>query len=691
MRLGEATVEIHAATDQLRQGLGEAENQVTSTMGSIHEKMMTISKVAGGVLLGLGAAVAGLGVIGTVTAMDMEKGQSRVQAALGLTEDKAKEVGGAAQEAWKMGFGESIEDATEQVRIIGQTMGDFSSRSQQEIADLTTSVLAIGDAFDQDTREISNSVRSLTQNFKGLSEQEALDLITYGFQNGANASDDLLDTLTEYSPQFAALGFSSDQFMSTLIQGAQSGAYNMDVVGDAVKELRLRMTDMSDEAIEVLESVGLNAEELEDSFNKGGDAAQEALKTVVDKLNETEDKTLQNKLGLELFGVKWEDLAPQVATAIDVMDKGLDGVEGSTDKLKDNLKSNISDQWEIIKRSAQSALGEIMLPLIQDATPHIETMAKGFQKVAEGTKKFMDKWKESGSFMDTFDKFFSEDTKQIIFLVAGAIGGIMVFAIYSLATSLFALAPAIWAAITPILPFIAIGMAVAALAYLIWDNWDFLVEMLGAAWEWIKSTAMKTFTILAAFFRVHWAMMKKIFGPPVKWIVDLVMKNWELVKTVSSKVWNKISSSLEKVWNGIKSVASNVWGSIWGTIKGMLNNSIGGINTLIRGLNKVIEGTNKVSGSGIPKVPQIPKLAKGGIITGPTLAMVGEGRHSEAVLPLSDKVFSELGQGIANHLSGKVGDKQEVIVNVMLDGKQIYPIIRKELRSDLTGSLGGAR
>jgi hypothetical protein len=32
--------------------------------------------------------------------------------------------------------------------------------------------------------------------------------------------------------------------------------------------------------------------------------------------------------------------------------------------------------------------------------------------------------------------------------------------------------------------------------------------------------------------------------------------------------------------------------------------------------------------------PNIPMLASGGIVTGPTLAMIGEGAHDEAVVPL---------------------------------------------------------
>lgn len=34
-------------------------------------------------------------------------------------------------------------------------------------------------------------------------------------------------------------------------------------------------------------------------------------------------------------------------------------------------------------------------------------------------------------------------------------------------------------------------------------------------------------------------------------------------------------------------------------------------------------------------IPEIPMLAAGGIATGPSLAMVGEGREPEAILPLS--------------------------------------------------------
>ena len=74
--------------------------------------------------------------------------------------------------------------------------------------------------------------------------------------------------------------------------------------------------------------------------------------------------------------------------------------------------------------------------------------------------------------------------------------------------------------------------------------------------------------------------------------------------------------------------------------KGIANGAIGGLNSVIDGLNDLLEfdiplGFGKKWTLDAPDLPHIPKLANGGIITKPTLAMIGEGREAEAVIPLS--------------------------------------------------------
>ena len=51
----------------------------------------------------------------------------------------------------------------------------------------------------------------------------------------------------------------------------------------------------------------------------------------------------------------------------------------------------------------------------------------------------------------------------------------------------------------------------------------------------------------------------------------------------------------------------------------------------------------------MPKIPTIPLLARGGIVDQPTLAMIGEKRKKEAVVPLEDTSFvDKLMEAIAN-------------------------------------------
>jgi hypothetical protein len=67
----------------------------------------------------------------------------------------------------------------------------------------------------------------------------------------------------------------------------------------------------------------------------------------------------------------------------------------------------------------------------------------------------------------------------------------------------------------------------------------------------------------------------------------------------------------------------------------------------------------------LPKIANIPFLADGGIVSKPTLAMIGEGGESEAVIPLSK-------------LSGLTGGKTANIY-VELDGQTIARAIGEPL------------
>lgn len=97
----------------------------------------------------------------------------------------------------------------------------------------------------------------------------------------------------------------------------------------------------------------------------------------------------------------------------------------------------------------------------------------------------------------------------------------------------------------------------------------------------------------------------------------------------------------DRAWSGIKTIFKGVFDSLWGIVKLPLNLIIGGINKVIDGLNSVSISMPAWLGGGTfgLSIPHIPKLAKGGLAYGPTLAMVGDNPGArvdpEVVAPLS--------------------------------------------------------
>ncbi len=83
--------------------------------------------------------------------------------------------------------------------------------------------------------------------------------------------------------------------------------------------------------------------------------------------------------------------------------------------------------------------------------------------------------------------------------------------------------------------------------------------------------------------------------------------------------------------------------------------------------------------------PLIPKLASGGLAYGPTLAMIGEGRDREAVLPLNQGVYAEIAKGINSQGNPAVVLLLEKILEAV---QQINPDIVMDGRSLATASAG---
>jgi phage-related protein len=160
----------------------------------------------------------------------------------------------------------------------------------------------------------------------------------------------------------------------------------------------------------------------------------------------------------------------------------------------------------------------------------------------------------------------------------------------------------------------------------------------------------KTFATIKQTYITIWEGIKGITSDVFTWIVNLITTMSEPIVKVFTALWEKV-----------KDVTVSIFTSITDTIKGMINNVFEMINKLIRAANKIAEAGGSALGISVPKIPEIPMLAKGGIVKNPTLAMVGEA-GPEAVVPLNRASEFGLGGGVNVYINegNFLGDEREI-------------------------------
>lgn len=169
--------------------------------------------------------------------------------------------------------------------------------------------------------------------------------------------------------QFAKVGLDADDMFKIFQKGAESGAFNLDKVGDAVKEMAIRVVDGSDTTRQGFEAIGLNADEMSAKFAAGGESAKEAFNQTVDALAAMEDPLAQNQAGVALFGTMWEDLGADAVTALAEVEDGAYDTGEAMKSIKNIKYDDIGSVFEGLKRSLEVLiipLGEQLIPLLAE-------------------------------------------------------------------------------------------------------------------------------------------------------------------------------------------------------------------------------------------------------------------------------------------------------------------------------------
>ena len=239
-----------------------------------------------------------------------------------------------------------------------------------------------------------------------------------------------------------------------------------------------------------------------------------------------------------------------------------------------------------------------------------------------------------------------------------------------------------------------LDLTVAVLKFI----WDTIVAIFQGIWDGIVAI----FTPLGEWFAARWNDITTVLADVAKWFGDMFQKAWDALTNVFSSIgtwfgerWNDVTAALANVatWFGnifktafeaIKNAFSTIgsfFSGVWTTVKNifvnagqMVGSAVGGafksavnavlgtienvVNGFIGMINGVIGLINKIPGVSLGSVGYVslPRLARGGIVDSPTVAMIGEA-GKEVVMPLENTGFLQtmgriVGGAVVNALGG---------------------------------------
>ena len=221
--------------------------------------------------------------------------------------------------------------------------------------------------------------------------------------------------------------------------------------------------------------------------------------------------------------------------------------------------------------------------------------------------------------------------------------------------------------------------------------WDAIVNIFSGIGEWFSGVfqgawdaIVNIFTPIGSWFGQRWADVTSALANIGAWFTDMFQKAWTGLTNIFSKLgswfgerWNDVTSALSSVsnwfgemftsaYNAVKNAFSSIGGffsGVWSTVQSIfvnagqkvgsavggafrsaVNGVLGTIENVVNGfigmINGVIGMINKIPGVSLGGIGYVslPRLARGGIVDSPTIAMIGEA-GKEAVVPLENTGF----------------------------------------------------
>jgi hypothetical protein len=484
----------------------------------------------------------------------------------------------------------------------------------------------------------------------------------------AKQAIDAADNLNDLSQRTGV----SVETLSKFGAAAEDAGSSIDEVAKAMGRLSKGIVDPASKTNEALKSIGINSRDAAGKI-KGVD---QIMLELADKFSKMPDGAQKTALAMELFGKSGMNLIPMLNGGRDALSKYAATIDTEMAQNADKLNDTIN----ALGRSLQGPFNEALTAIM----PVVIKMAEGIASLAQG---FLAMPKPVQDIAAGF---------AAVAIPAAALAipiGALVTAIGAIATGLATVGPLLsgipvllagWAgAIGPVAGALT-GLGQVLLGVFTGPvGWVALAAAAGAAIYTFRDQIGEAFKAIGGFLQEGANAFKSVFIDPITKLADQFIQylssTWSKVvdylKEPFSQAWEWVQQNflqplndaisqavdtISQAWSALSKALAAPFEAAANTIRGVVNQILNGIGDAIGGvvqaINSIIRGANQaLARLQLPQIPelpmpQIPRFAEGGVVSGPTLAMVGEGGEPEYIVPQS-----KAGKFAANWMAGVRG------------------------------------
>lgn len=322
------------------------------------------SLVKGFAALGIGAAL----VDSITEGLNLDAANDRIEAQLGVTADRAREIGEQASATFADGWGENLGEIQ---TAYSQVLRRFPDITDAALDDVTEAALTVADVFDQDFNSVIQAAQQLFVNGLAPSAEAALDQVATALQRTRGDQDEVLESINEYASSYARLGLDGTNVISALTSEWSTNQFAIDKVGDAVKELGIRLTDnLGDEAVQdALGAIGIEADEVAAALREGGPAAAEMTERIIEEITSIRDPARRTQVAVALMGEPYNDLGNNAVPILRDVIAGTDDLASTTDiaaAAYDNASTKITSFFRTLRQKVVTFIGNQVIPAVED-------------------------------------------------------------------------------------------------------------------------------------------------------------------------------------------------------------------------------------------------------------------------------------------------------------------------------------